>query len=292
MTAPAATVSGRLRAVVELTKPRIIELLLVTTVPAMVVAADGWPGTWLVVVTMIGGTLSAAGANALNNVLDHDIDIVMYRTSRRPIPTHRLTPAVAVAIGVGLGIGGFAVLAVATNMLAAVLATAALVFYVGVYTLVLKRSTPQNIVIGGAAGAVPALVGWAAVTGTVELPAVIMFLIVFAWTPPHFWALAMRFREDYARAGVPMLPVVAGDEVTRQRMLWYSVVTVALSITLVVTSELGLVYAVAAVGLGVWFVWGAWRLRGRPELAMQYFKESVYYLGLLFTAMAVDRLVT
>ena len=285
------SLGGRMRAVVELTKPRIIELLLVTTVPAMVVAAGGWPSTTLVIATVLGGTLSAAGANALNNVIDRDIDVMMERTQRRPIPTHRLTNATAAVIGVGLGVAGFVLLATAVNVLAAVLATAALVFYVGVYTLLLKRSTPENIVIGGAAGAVPALVGWAAVTGTVELPAWLMFGIVFAWTPPHFWALAMRFRDDYERAGVPMLPVVAGVDVTRRRMVIYSVVTVALSLALIWASDLGAIYAVTAVVLGGWFVWGAWRLWRHPDQAMRYFKESVYYLGLLFVAMAVDRLL-
>jgi protoheme IX farnesyltransferase len=288
----AVAVGDRLRAFVELTKPRIIELLLITTVPAMVVAADGWPGTWLVIATVVGGTLSAAGANALNNVADRDVDLVMVRTRRRPLPTRRVGPRPAVATGVALGVAGFALLAVAVNMLAALLATAALLFYVGVYTMLLKRSTPHNIVIGGAAGAVPALVGWAAVTGTVQLPAVVMFLIVLAWTPPHFWALALRYREDYARAGIPMLPVVAGEEVTLRRMAEYSVVTVAASLALIPLSGLGVVYAVAAVSLGVWFARGAWRLRTAPQRSMRYFKDSVYYLGALFIAMAVDRLVT
>ncbi|MDH3729967.1 MAG: heme o synthase [Acidimicrobiia bacterium] len=285
------SIAGRLRAVVELTKPRIIELLLVTTVPAMVVAADGWPSTWLVVATVLGGTLSAAGANALNNVLDSDIDIVMERTSGRPLPTDRLSTPVASAVGIGLGVAGFVLLSTAVNLLAAILSTAALLFYVGVYTLVLKRTTVENIVIGGAAGAVPALVGWAAVTGTVELPAYLMFAIVFLWTPPHFWALALRFKDDYAKAGIPMLPVVAGEDVTRKRMVLYSIATVVVSLTLLPASSLGVVYGISAGLLGVWFVWGAMRLWSQPDRAMRYFKESVYYLGLLFMAMAVDRLV-
>ena len=285
------SIAGRLRAVVELTKPRIIELLLVTTVPAMVVAADGWPSTWLVVATVLGGTLSAAGANALNNVLDSDIDIVMERTSGRPLPTDRLSTPVASAVGIGLGVAGFVLLSTAVNLLAAILSTAALLFYVGVYTLVLKRTTVENIVIGGAAGAVPALVGWAAVTGTVELPAYLMFAIVFLWTPPHFWALALRFKDDYAKAGIPMLPVVAGEDVTRKRMVFYSIATVVVSLTLLPASSLGVVYGISAGLLGVWFVWGAMRLWSQPDRAMRYFKESVYYLGLLFMAMAVDRLV-
>ncbi|MEE8330418.1 MAG: heme o synthase [Acidimicrobiia bacterium] len=286
-----AAPTRRLRAVVELTKPRIIELLLVTTVPAMVVAADGWPSTWLVVATVLGGTLSAAGANALNNVLDSDVDIVMERTAGRPLPTHRLSTLSALAIGVGLGMAGFALLTVSVNLLSALLATAALLFYVGVYTFVLKRTTVENIVIGGAAGAVPALVGWAAVTGTVELPAYLMFAVVFLWTPPHFWALALRFKDDYARAGIPMLPVVAGEDVTRRRMVIYSVGTVAVSLTLVPASSLGVIYGLSAALLGSWFVWGAIQLWRRPDRAMRYFKESVYYLGLLFVAMAVDRLI-
>ncbi len=286
-----AAPARRLRAVVELTKPRIIELLLVTTVPAMVVAADGWPSTWLVVATVLGGTLSAAGANALNNVLDSDVDIVMERTAGRPLPTHRLSTSSALAIGVGLGIAGFALLTVSVNLLSALLATAALLFYVGVYTFALKRTTVENIVIGGAAGAVPALVGWAAVTGTVELPAYLMFAVVFLWTPPHFWALALRFKDDYARAGIPMLPVVAGEDVTRRRMVIYSIATVAVSLTLIPASSLGVIYGLSAGLLGSWFVWGATQLWRRPDRAMRYFKESVYYLGLLFVAMAVDRLI-
>ena len=189
-----------------LTKPRIIELLLITTVPAMVLAARGWPGTWLVLSTLIGGTLSAGGANALNCYIDRDIDEVMRRTSRRPLPRHQIEPVDARNFGIALGLAGFAWLWAFTNLTAALLATAALLFYVFVYTLWLKRTTPQNIVIGGAAGAVPALVGWAAVTGGVGLAAWILFAVVFYWTPPHFWALALRYRDEYAAAAVPMLP--------------------------------------------------------------------------------------
>ncbi|HEY5727125.1 MAG TPA: heme o synthase, partial [Acidimicrobiia bacterium] len=204
------TAGDRVRAYVELTKPRIIELLLITTVPAMIVAAEGWPGLGLIMATLVGGTLSAAGANTLNQVLDRDIDRVMRRTASRPLPTDRVTPGHAVVFGMALGIAGFAWLWATTNLLAAVLSTAGLAFYVLVYTMWLKRTTTQNIVIGGAAGAVPPLVGWAAVTGSLALPAWFMFAIVFYWTPPHFWALSLRYRDDYAAAGVPMMPVVVG----------------------------------------------------------------------------------
>ena len=197
---------------------RIIELLLITTVPAMVLAARGWPGTWLVVATLIGGTLSAGGANALNNYYDRDIDQVMKRTSKRPLPNHRIEPSHARNFGWALGVAGFVVLWLTSNLLAAAISTGALLFYVYVYTLRLKRTTSQNIVIGGAAGAAPVLVGWAAVTGDLSVAAWAMFAVVFAWTPPHFWALAVRYRDDYAAAGVPMLPVVTSIESTTRQM--------------------------------------------------------------------------
>jgi len=208
----------RLRVWVALIKPRIIELLLITTVPAMVLAARGWPGSALVAATLVGGVLTAGGANAINNVVDRDVDARMERTRRRPLPSAAIGPAEAFGVGVGLGVAGFFWLWVTTTLLAAVLAVAALGFYVIVYTIALKRSTPQNIVIGGAAGAAPALIGWAAVTGTLSLEAWVLFAVVFFWTPPHFWALAIRFRGDYAAAGIPMLPVVAGDERTTVQM--------------------------------------------------------------------------
>ena len=221
-----------LRAYVELTKPRIIELLLITTVPAMVVAADGWPGWWLVIWTLVGGTLSAGGANTINQVADRDIDRIMTRTKDRPLPTDRVEPARALVFGVGLGVGGFVVLALSSNVLAATISTLGLVFYVFVYTLWLKRSSAQNIVIGGAAGAVPALVGWAAVADEIALPAWIMFAIVFFWTPPHFWALAIRYKDDYAAAGVPMLPVVVGERRTLEHITPYTAVLVGVSLLL------------------------------------------------------------
>ena len=278
----------KLRAYVELTKPRIIELLLITTVPAMIVAAAGWPGTWLVLTTLAGGTLSAGGANAINNVLDRDIDRVMRRTQRRPLPTERLEPGPALWFGSALGVAGFVLLWATSNLLAAVISTAGLLFYVFVYTLLLKRTTTQNIVIGGAAGAVPALVGWAAVTGTLAAPAWVMFAIVFFWTPPHFWALALRYRKDYAAAGVPMLPVVVGERKTLEHILRYSIVLVGVSLLLYPAVPTSPFYAVVAVGLGGAFVFSAAGLRSQPHRAMQFFGYSNIYLAVLFIAMAID----
>ena len=282
---------GVLRAYIELTKPRIIELLLVTTVPAMAVAAGGWPGTWLVLATLIGGTLSAAGANAINQVVDRDIDQKMRRTRRRPVPTYRIEPRNAVVFGVTLGVAGFIWLWATTNLLAAVLSTIGLLFYVFVYTMYLKRTTVQNIVIGGAAGAVPPLVGWAAVTGSLALPAWLMFAVVFYWTPPHFWALALRYEDDYAAAGVPMLPVVVGRERTVTHIVLYTAVLVGVSLMLAATDAVGVIYLVSAVVLGMGLFAAAWRLRAHDEEAMRFFTWSNGYLALLFLAMLADALV-
>lgn len=281
----------RFGAYVALTKPRIIELLLITTVPAMVLAARGWPGTWLVVATLVGGTLSAAGANTLNCYLDRDIDGVMRRTSRRPLPRHQIEPESALIFGVVLGLAGFAWLSLFANLLAASLATAALLFYVLVYTLWLKRTSNQNIVIGGAAGAAPALVGWAAVTGGVELPAWILFSVVFYWTPPHFWALALRYRDDYQAAAVPMLPVTNGISFTTRQMVLYAGLTAITSVLLVPTAGMGWIYLLAAVGLGGWFLWQTLRVHFRPERAMVLFSQSTRYLSFLFLAVMLDVLL-
>lgn len=281
----------RFGAYVALTKPRIIELLLITTVPAMVLAARGWPGTWLVVATLVGGTLSAAGANTLNCYLDRDIDGVMRRTSRRPLPRHQIEPESALIFGVALGLAGFAWLSLFANLLAASLATAALLFYVLVYTLWLKRTSNQNIVIGGAAGAAPALVGWAAVTGGVELPAWILFSMVFYWTPPHFWALALRYRDDYQAAAVPMLPVTNGISFTTRQMVLYAGLTAITSVLLVPTAGMGWIYLLAAVGLGGWFLWQTLRVHFRPERAMVLFSQSTRYLSFLFLAVMLDVLL-
>lgn len=283
--------SGRLRAYVELTKPRIIELLLVTTVPAMFLAADGWPGGWLIVTTLIGGTLSAAGANSINNVVDRDIDVIMKRTANRPFPTQRVSLKPALALGITLGVAGLLWLWFTVNLLAGLLSTSGLLFYVFVYTLYLKRTTTQNIVIGGAAGAVPALVGWAAVTDSLALPAWILFAIVFFWTPPHFWALSLKYRDDYAAAGVPMLPVVAGEKFTLQHIFLYSVLLVAVTLLLLPAAAMGLVYLVTASVLGVAFIVGAARLRSRPQMAMRFFGYSNLYLVGLSVGIIVDRLV-
>lgn len=281
----------RVGAYIALTKPRIIELLLITTVPSMVLAAEGWPGTWLVVATLVGGSLSAGGANALNMYYDRDIDEVMRRTRARPLARHEVPPRHAVIFGAALGAAGFLWLWVFTTLLAALLATAALLFYVFVYTKRLKRSTVQNIVIGGAAGAAPTLVGWAAVTGSVAVPAWVLFFVVFYWTPPHFWALALRYEEDYAAAGVPMLPVVAGVEATTRRMLLYTGLMVGVSLLLVPLGGMSWIYLVASLVLGAWFLWDTWRVVGRPEQAMRLFTTSTVYLSALFASVMLDVLL-
>lgn len=285
------TAAAHVSALVQLTKPRIIELLLVTTVPAMLLAARGWPGTGLVAATLVGGTMSAAGANALNSYLDRDIDMVMRRTARRPLPKATVTPTVALGLGVALGVAGFFVLWTTSNLLAALLSTGALLFYVFVYTMLLKRTTVQNIVIGGAAGAAPALVGWAAVNDSLAPGAWILFAIVFMWTPPHFWALALKYREDYRATGIPMLPVERGEAVTLQAIIRYTVGMVLVSLALVIDPAIGPVYLVLAVLLGGWFLVETYRLRRDPSRAMRVFALSNLYLTLLFGAAALDAFV-
>ena len=287
------TLGARVAAYIALTKPRIIELLLVTTVPAMVVAERGFPPLSLILLTLLGGTLSAGGANAINCYLDRDIDQVMPRTKRRPLPMHQVEPVRALAFGVALGAIAFAYLWATVNLMSAALATAALLFYVFVYTIGMKRSTPQNIVIGGAAGAFPALVGWSAVTGTVELPALALFGIIFYWTPPHFWALAMRYEKDYAAAGVPMMPVVYGREETAKHVLLYSILLLAMSLVFFSVAKMGAIYLGAALVLNAFFIYGAVLLYRNtvPTVAWWLFRFSIYYLALLFGAMAADRLI-
>ncbi len=285
--------AARVAAYVALTKPRIIELLLVTTVPSMIVAAGGFPSLELILLTLLGGTLSAGGANAINCYLDRDIDELMPRTRKRPLPTHKVKPRNALIFGIALGALAMALLWVTVNPLAASLSTAALLFYVFVYTIGMKRSTPQNIVIGGAAGAMPALVGWAAVTGTVELPALALFGIIFYWTPPHFWALAMRYEKDYAKAGVPMMPVVYGRQETTRHILLYSILLLAMCLAFFAVAKMGLVYLVAALVLnGVFIGWAfkLWR-NPNPKSAWGLFRFSIYYLALLFGAMAMDQMM-
>jgi len=281
---------GVVASYVQLTKPRIVELLLVTTVPAMILAKNGLPSLWLILATLLGGAAAAGGANAINQYVDRDIDEVMHRTRRRPLPAHRIHPRRALLFGIALGAAGFAWLWTTVNLLSAVLSLSALAFYVFVYTLWLKRRSSQNIVIGGAAGAVPALVGWAAVTGTVGAPAWVLFGIVFLWTPPHFWALSMRYERDYAAAGIPMLPVVAGKDATTRQILLYSVVLVASSLVLIPVAHMGVLYAAASLLLGWRFIAGAVRLRrkGTVGAAMSLFRYSILYLSLLFGVVAVD----
>ena len=277
---------------VALTKPRIIVLLLITAFAAMLVAANGVVSPWIIVFTLAGGAASAGAANAINQVLDRDIDAVMARTRRRPIPSGAVAPPFALAFAILLGATAFVELAVLVNLTSAVLALAALFFYVFIYTVWLKRSTPQNIVIGGAAGAMPPLVGWAAATGRVELPALILFLIIFLWTPPHFWALALYRRDDYARAHVPMLPVVAGEDETRRQIVIYSVLLVASSLLLLVFGRMGWVYGATAAAIGAVFIVLAVRVRRErtPRSAVRLFGYSMVYLALLFAAMVADRL--
>jgi protoheme IX farnesyltransferase len=294
-TEPASTSSLRdtITAYVRLTKPRIIVLLLITTVPAMILAQRSVPSLWLIAATLVGGTLAAGSANSINMYLDRDIDQVMRRTRSRPLPAHQVSPDQALAFGFWLGAGSFLFLAATVNMLAATLSLAAIAFYVFVYTMWLKRTTAQNIVIGGAAGAAPVLVGWAAVTGSLALPAWILFAIVFVWTPPHFWALAMRFSGDYAAAGVPMLPVVRGEEETRRQIFLYSLVLVAVTLVLGPVASMGPIYMVTAVILGGIFVYRAlvlWRMGGTNR-SWHLFTYSIAYLAALFGAVALDALV-
>jgi protoheme IX farnesyltransferase len=281
------------RAYVALTKPRIIELLLITTLPTMVVAERGLPSGWLMLWTLVGGALAAGGANAINMVVDRDIDAVMKRTQRRPLVTGEMTPRAALLFAIGLEVAAFALLWGAVNLLSAVLAVSATLFYVFVYTLWLKRSTSRNIVIGGAAGAVPVLVGWSAVQNSLDWAPVVLFAIIFYWTPPHFWALAVRYREDYAAAEVPMLPVVASLKTTSVRILGYTVLLWALTLVFSPIAGIGALYLVAALVLGAVFTWYAVQLLrdATPDRAMKLFTWSITYISLLFGAMALDQLV-
>lgn len=299
LTAPAQhSVSDVLKGYVALTKPRIIELLLVTTVPTMVVAAKGLPGLWLVVATLVGGTLAAGGANAFNMVIDRDIDAIMERTKRRPLVTGVMSPRSATLFAFGLEVVSFAVLAIWVNQLSAWLAMSATAFYVIVYTLWLKRRSKQNIVIGGAAGAVPVLIGWSAITNSLAWTPVLLFLVIFIWTPPHFWALAVRYRDDYQAANVPMMPVVTSLRHTTLEILIYSVVMWALTLLIGPAAHLGWIYAVSATVLGAMFTFYALRLyrHAREDKAdvgeaMRLFHFSITYLTALFVLMAVDVLV-
>ncbi|MDH4169562.1 MAG: heme o synthase [Acidimicrobiia bacterium] len=284
---------ARLAGYVALTKPRIIELLLVTTVPTMVVAEQGLPSLWLMVATVIGGTLAAGGANAINMYVDRDIDRLMERTRHRPLVTGVMEPRSALVFAIAIEVAAFVWLWAFVNLLSAVLAVLACLFYVFVYTLWLKRTSTSNIVIGGAAGAVPVLVGWSAVTNSLDWAPVVLFAIIFYWTPPHFWALAIKYRDDYEAASVPMLPVVASMRTTAVRIVAYTAVLFVLTLVFGPVAEMGLIYMVSALVLGSVFLWLAVQVlrTESSQLAMKLFGYSITYITLLFSAMAVDQLV-
>ncbi len=268
-------------------------LLVITTIPAMIMAERGLPSLWLVSATVLGGSVVAGGANAMNMYFDRDIDEKMRRTRSRPVPAGQVEPERAALFGIALCLAGFVFMQAFVSSLAAFLTLFAFAFYVFVYTLVLKRSTPFNIVIGGAAGAMPPVIGWAAVTGTISLEAALLFAIVTLWTPPHFWALSINYSSDYATAGVPMLPVVAGPDETKRQILWYSIALVAASLALGVAGRAGLVYIVSAAILGTAFIYYALRLWQSPGAreSLALFRYSIAYLGLLFAAIAADTLL-
>ncbi len=284
------TLRERIGAYVALTKPRIIELLLVTTVPAMFLAARGVPRLDLLFWTLVGGSLAAGAANAINCYIDRDIDLLMTRTRRRPLPAHDVSPEDALVFGLMLGVVAFAVMAFTTNLVAALVTLIAMAFYVVVYTMLLKRSTPQNIVLGGAAGALPPVIGWAAVTGDIGLPALVLFAIVFYWTPPHFWALSLRLRRDYESAGVPMLPVTHGVPETTRQIALYSVLMVCLTLVFFAVARMGLVFLAGSLILGALFLLQAflmWR-DGTDARAVRLYKYSITYLTALFGLIILD----
>jgi protoheme IX farnesyltransferase len=296
MSVPAVAIRARLSVVervsayVALTKPRIIELLLITTLPTMILAERGLPGVWLMVATLLGGALAAGGANAINMYVDRDIDKLMHRTAKRPLVTGVIAPRNALIFAITLEIVAFVELWAWVNLLSAVLAVSATLFYVFIYTLWLKRTSKQNIVIGGAAGAMPVLVGWAAVTNSLAWAPVVLFGVIFLWTPPHFWALAVKYKDDYEAAHVPMMPVVATFRRTATEIIAYTVAMVALTLVLAPVAHLGAVYVVSAAVLGLGFVVMAVRLwiQATPKASMQLFSYSITYLTLLFVMMAVD----
>jgi protoheme IX farnesyltransferase len=294
-----AVLRARVGAYVALTKPRIIELLLVTTVPAMMLAARGWPSWTLLLSTLVGGTLAAGAANVFNCYFDRDIDRLMHRTQKRPLPTGAITPRAALIFGAVLTVSSIVLLALTTTPLAAALAAGAIFYYAVLYTMVFKRHTRRSTEFGGVPGAAPVLIGWAAVTGSLDWPAVVVFGVVFCWQMPHFWALAMRFKDDYARADVPMLPVVTtAVSVGRQTVAW-TWVTVAVSLLLWPVADdygIGLGYTISAAGLGAWFIVEAHRLhrrirQGGETRPMQLFHVSISYLALLSVAIVVDAIV-
>jgi len=293
LVAASPSLRSKLGAYVSLTKPQIIELLLVTTVPTQIVAAEGLPSLWLVLTTVVGGALAAGGAHAVNMYVDRDIDGLMARTQHRPLVTGVIEPRNALVFAVVLEVLAFALLWSTVNLLSAVLALAACLFYVFVYTLLLKRTSRQNIVIGGAAGAVPTLIGWSSVTGTVGWEAVVLFAVIFFWTPPHFWALAIKYKDDYTAADVPMLPSVADPRTTCNQIVAYTLVTWALTLLFAPVAGMGTIYVLAALATGAFFTVQALKLRAEPTArrAMRLFGWSITHVTLLFGAMALDELV-
>ena len=288
---------SKLRAYFLLTKPRVIELLLIATVPTMILAQRGLPDIWLILATLFGGALSAGSANAFNCYIDSDIDKLMGRTKNRPLATGELTQREALVFAWSIGVISFVWFALVINLLSALLSLAAILFYVFVYTLGLKRRTPQNIVWGGAAGAMPALIGWAAVTNEVSLSAWVLFLIIFLWTPPHYWPLSMRYLDEYKVANVPMLPVVAKNEVVGRQIILYAWAYLASTLLLIPVAGMGIIYTVVAVVAGIWFTWESHRLYNEarvrvPENPMRLFHGSITHLTLLFLAIAIDPLIT
>lgn len=290
MIAQVAASRSVIRDYVALSKPRIVLLLLFTAFAGMFLASEGPPELTLTIVVLGGGAMASAGANALNQFLDRDIDARMRRTSDRPVASNRVHPREALLFGTGLNVVAFVLFTILVNPLSALLTLAATLFYVFVYTMALKRTTPQNIVIGGAAGALPPMIGWTAVTGSLGLPAVYLFAIIFFWTPPHFWALSLLLKDDYARAQVPMLPVVAGVAQTKRSIFLYTLMLLALTSMFFTTETVGWIYFGASLILGLLFIYYAWCLLKRPgiEGAVGTYVYSLVYLALLFTAIMVD----
>ena len=284
---------SKLLGFIALMKLRVVELLLITTVPTMIVAEEGIPSVWLIIATLFGGTLAAGGANAINMYIDRDIDKLMERTKNRPLVTGVLTSTEALSFAIAIEVIAFVWLWIFVNLLSAVLAASACLFYVFVYSLWLKRSSTSNIVIGGAAGAVPVLIGWSSVTNSIDWPPIILFLIIFLWTPPHFWALAIRYKDDYSNAEVPMLPVIEGTKVTGYRMVLYAFQVWAASLIFVPVADMGVVYLITAIVMGAIFTLFSFQVMTNPtkKSAMRLFGFSISYITILFSLMAVDQLV-
>ena len=284
---------SKLLGFIALMKLRVVELLLITTVPTMIVAEEGLPSVWLIIATLLGGTLAAGGANAINMYIDRDIDKLMERTKNRPLVTGVLTSTEALSFAISIEAIAFVWLWIFVNLLSALLAASACLFYVFVYSLWLKRSSTSNIVIGGAAGAVPVLIGWSSVTNSIDWPPIILFLVIFLWTPPHFWALAIRYKDDYSNAEVPMLPVIEGTKVTGYRMVLYAFQVWAASLIFVPVAEMGVVYLITAIVMGAIFTLFSFQVMIKPtkKSAMRLFGFSISYITILFSLMAVDQLV-